>query len=70
MTESNASNPLCYTCIHRRTIPGDTHSSCAAPTGTIVQGDAHGVKNGWFIYPYNFDPIWLIECNGYTPKPN
>lgn len=70
MAESNPSKPLCYTCVHRRTIPGDCHSSCAAPNGTIVKGDTHGVKSGWFMYPYNFDPIWLMECNSYLLKPN
>jgi hypothetical protein len=34
-----------------------------------IKADYHGIKNGWFNWPYNFDPIWLIECKGYESKP-
>lgn len=30
-----------------------------------VKGDPHGVRNGWFNHPLNFDPVWLEECNGF-----
>ena len=30
-----------------------------------IRGAAHGVANGWFKWPYNFDPVWLLNCNGY-----
>lgn len=30
-----------------------------------VRGDPHGIKNGWFAWPFNFDPIWLLECDGF-----
>jgi hypothetical protein len=33
-----------------------------------VSGNAHGVANGWFNWPLNFDPIWLESCNGFEPK--
>lgn len=36
------------------------------PIGAV--GDQHGIKNGWFNFPYNFDPIWLLECKGYREK--
>lgn len=36
--------------------------------GIKVRGTATGIKNGWFNYPYNFDPIWLEECDGFKPK--
>jgi hypothetical protein len=35
-----------------------------------VQADAHGVRSGWFNWPANFDPVWLVNCDGYTPKEN
>lgn len=35
--------------------------------GIKVVGNPHGIKNGWFNHPFNFDPIWLIECSGFTP---
>jgi len=31
-----------------------------------VRGDPHGIKNGWFNWPYEFDPTWLDNCDGYT----
>jgi hypothetical protein len=86
--------PNCYQCIHRRSLAGDAHSSCAHPdacgdkdpltalmamlgasTGDVgamqklgIVGDPHGIKNGWFFWPFNFDPVWLRACNGFTPR--
>lgn len=25
----------------------------------------HGVRNGWFNWPWNFDPVWLTSCTGF-----
>ena len=33
-----------------------------------VKGNSHGIKNGWFNWPMNFDPIWLESCNGFEKK--
>jgi hypothetical protein len=34
-----------------------------------IQGNAHGIRHGWFCWPANFDPIWLDNCDGFTrPK--
>jgi hypothetical protein len=33
-----------------------------------VKGDPHGVRNGWFNFPFDFDPVWLEECEGFTKK--
>lgn len=30
-----------------------------------IKGNPHGIKNGWFYWPFNFDPLWLEECNGF-----
>ena len=30
-----------------------------------VKAVPHGVRNGWFYWPYNFDPVWLLECRLY-----
>ena len=35
-----------------------------------VEADPHGVKMGWFMWPMNFDPIWLKNCDGYKEKEN
>lgn len=60
--------PSCYKCVHRGSIPGDTHSNCANIKAN-VDGNKHGIKNGWFNWPFNFDPIWLISCDGFSDNP-
>ena len=32
--------------------------------------DPHGVKKGWAMWPINFDPVWVSECQFFTSKPN
>ncbi len=60
----------CYSCSHRRSIPGDCHSSCAKPDKEMT-GNAHGIRNGWFMYPFNFDPTWMTkECSNYKKENN
>jgi hypothetical protein len=36
--------------------------------GLNIQGHPDGIKNGWFNHPFNFDPIWLIACNGFKQE--
>lgn len=33
-----------------------------------ITADQYGFMKGWFFWPANFDPAWLIECKGFTPK--
>ncbi len=33
-----------------------------------IKADPHGVKMGWFMWPTNFDPTWLLNCNGFEEK--
>ena len=33
-----------------------------------VTGDPHGIKKGWFQWPFNFDPTWLLTCDGFEAK--
>ena len=61
------SKPDCYACKHRRPLLGDCHSACAAPAPVDIAAATHGVKNGWFMWPYNFDPTWLEECSAFQP---
>lgn len=56
--------PDCYKCKFRKDIPGDCHSSCANPKAKVT-GDLTGIKGGWFLWPFNFDPIWLKSCDGF-----
>lgn len=59
--------PDCYKCKHRLSIPGDCHSQCANPKAEVT-ANPHGVMNGWFYWPFNFDPIWLKSCNGFENR--
>ena len=36
----------------------------------IQKFDEHGIKNGWVIYPSNFDPVWLEHCLIYSKISN
>ncbi len=36
--------------------------------GITVKGKEHGIKSGWFNHPWNFDPVWLEECDGFLAK--
>jgi hypothetical protein len=33
-----------------------------------IKGNDHGIRSGWFMWPVNFDPVWLENCNGFSPK--
>lgn len=57
----------CYRCVHRREIPRDAHSSCANVTAR-VEGHFYGIRKGWFCWPLNFDPVWLLSCDGFAPQ--
>lgn len=32
-----------------------------------IEAAAQGIRGGWFIWPVNFDPVWLERCDGFTP---
>jgi hypothetical protein len=44
----------------------------AAPTigeaPFAVVGNPLGIRRGWFNWPFNFDPTWLVECGGFEVK--
>jgi hypothetical protein len=58
-------NHNCLKCVHRLTIPGDRHSRCNNVRAEVV-GDPYGIKSGWFNWPWNFDPVWLKSCDGFS----
>ena len=57
----------CYSCVHRRSVPGSAHSMCIKPNA-LTQFDQHGVDSGWAMWPFDFDPAWLDYCDSYLPK--
>lgn len=60
--------PDCYKCVHRLPIPGDSHTRCNNHEAK-VSGNKHGISRGWFVWPLNFDPVWLQSCSGFSDKP-
>lgn len=33
-----------------------------------IQAKQYGVQNGWFMWPIDFDPVWLTNCEGFIHK--
>jgi hypothetical protein len=33
-----------------------------------VAAREHGITNGWFDWPHNFDPRWLVRCDGFEQR--
>ena len=63
----------CYTCEHRGEVSGSCHSSCRFDWGnsehTPPKGNSHGIKSGWYNFPFNFDPVWQKEeCKEHSSK--
>ena len=65
MKEKRNMRNECWSCKHRREVPYNAHIRCAKPDSTM-QGNPHGIKNGWFFYPLCFDPVWKEkDCSNY-----
>jgi hypothetical protein len=39
------------------------------PTLPRVTALQHGINKGWFMWPINFDPVWLESCTGFEEAP-
>ena len=67
----NSMSNKCYSCQNRENIPGNAHSRCSKKGGVTIFAKKHGFDNGWFSFPFNFDPVWIVACNGFdeTEKP-
>ena len=33
-----------------------------------IKGNSIGIRGGWFMWPANFDPTWLENCDGFSLK--
>lgn len=38
------------------------------PPELNIKANPYGVKSGWFMFPMNFDPTWLENCDGFEEK--
>jgi len=65
----------CYDCVYRREVPGNAHIQCIAPWApdevldVMRNASSHGIKHGWFYFPYVYDPIWAGEWDDEKPGP-
>jgi hypothetical protein len=58
----------CYDCTFMRKVPGDAHIACVNPDPDM-KGNLHGIRSGWFYYPFCFDPVWKEkECCNFDSK--
>ena len=58
----------CYSCKYLRRVPGNAHIMCVKPD-YAMRGNAHGIRNGWFLYPFVFDPVWKEQlCANYERR--
>jgi hypothetical protein len=39
----------------------------AAVAKLKIRAHPHGITRGWFMWPANYDPHWLENCEGFTP---
>ncbi|MCP3681648.1 MAG: hypothetical protein GY861_03065 [bacterium] len=55
----------CYTCKHMTDVIGNTHIECLKPDINMI-GASHGIRMGWFMYPFLFDPTWKMKpCDNF-----
>ncbi len=55
----------CHRCEFKREVPGDAHIECVKPDATMT-GLPHGIREGWFMYPLVFDPVWMTsKCENF-----
>ena len=58
----------CYSCKHKRAVPGDAHIQCVNPDGEM-KGHELGIRRGWWMYPVVFDPTWnLTICRNHEER--
>lgn len=66
--EDRSMHTECHSCIHKRLVPGDAHISCSNPDPNMT-GNPHGIRKGWFVYPFIYDPVWKTKlCDNYESK--
>lgn len=46
------------------TLMGKGAGTVSVQNGLAV-GNAHGIEHGWFNWPFNYDPVWLVACGGF-----
>ena len=63
----------CYKCGYRGKNPGSEHIRCKynwrKSELSAPKGNPHGIKHGWWIFPFNFDPTWMLsDCIAFATE--
>ena len=63
----------CYSCGYKGNIAGSCHSSCTFDWVNSKlkppKASLHGIKKGWYMFPFNYDPVWQEEpCKAYSKE--
>jgi hypothetical protein len=68
----------CHNCVNSRSnsFVNSAHIHCSLYWSVFKKyksshpkGAEHAKENGWWDFPYDFDPLWMIEeCRGYEEK--
>jgi hypothetical protein len=69
--EKEETQKQCFNCAYKMKIPRDAHISCLFAWGkaglNMPRGNPHGVMQGWYQFPFSFDPIWMVgECPAFS----
>jgi len=55
----------CFDCPYEDRVPGSAHSACVfdfqGQGVPVPQGSSHGIKRGWWVFPFNYDPTWMLH---------
>lgn len=58
----------CRECKFAKILSHTHHIGCCNPDFNL-EGNERAISKGWFNYPFEFDPIWIIgTCNNYINK--
>ena len=68
-----AKEKTCWECAYRGVVPGSAHSRCAFDWEKsdlkMPKGDTHGGARGWYMFPLNYDPVWMTgECPAFSTQ--
>jgi hypothetical protein len=46
--------------------------ACVVSSGQFAPfnliGNSHGIRNGWFTWPLDYDPVWLEKCDAFEKE--
>lgn len=63
----------CHGCAFKMNNPSSAHIQCrfdwAQLGGEMPKGKDYGIQNGWYNFPWNYDPVWMdTECKNFKQK--